>query len=251
MRTAEFLVALIFVEAAHSQSSFDPPAASVIAVEGVNFRGNLIGNKIRSRFTECDTKNTCDGLPLKYGCRNDPNRNSTILQLKDGTIFYDGKMGLDADGSPYSQKTPGKTDQAQTSLRYSLPGKPSINADSVPYVVIPLGGFDKSLGVQVGDVAAVVYGPKRVFAVVADKGPKCKLGEGSIQLHELLGHTVCKMRAPNGDCVKLRDEGIENDVLYFLFPGTHKDLLPGLTPENILQRLETIGSSAWKNLSTP
>jgi len=160
-------------------------------------------------------------------------------------------MGLDADGSPYSQETPGQTDQPETSLRYPLAGKPSVNSDRVPFIVIPLGGFDKELNVQVGDVAAVVYGSNRVFAVVADQGPPCKIGEGSIQLHEILGHRVCKARRQNGDCTKLRNVGIERDVLYFIFPGTHNDLLPNLTPENIGARIEAIGAIAWQRLATP
>jgi hypothetical protein len=250
-KTKLLLVGLLLSPVVYGQSTFLPPAASASAVEGVNFAGTAVGQKFRSRFTECDTKNTCDGKPLKYGCSSDKNRNTTLLSLKGGTVFYDGKMGLDADGSPYSQKTPGTTDQPQTSLRYQLAGKPSVNADRVPFVVIPLGGFDKSLGVQVGDVAAVVYGAKRVFAVVADQGPMCKLGEGSIQLHELLGHAVCRKRATNGDCTKLRDVGIEQGVLYFIFPGTNKDLLPGLTPENINARIEAIGTTAWKRLISP
>jgi hypothetical protein len=186
------LTMLLLCHFAQAQSTFTPPVASAGALEGVNFNGQLVGEKFRSRFSECDTQNTCDGKLLKYGCSGDRNRNSTLLKLKGGTVFYDGKMGLDADGSPYSQRTPGKTDQPQTSLRYPLPGMPSINSDRVPFIVIPLGGFDKALGVQVGDVGVVVYGAMRVYAVVADQGPTCKVGEGSIQLHEMLGHSVCK-----------------------------------------------------------
>lgn len=251
MKRTLFLAGLLFSPALFAQATFLPPAASASAVEAVNFAGTEVGQRFRERFMECDTRNTCDGKPLKYGCSSDRNRNSTLLSLKGGTIFYDGKMGLDADGSPYSQKTPGSTDQPQTSLRYPLAGKPSVNADRVPFVVIPLGGFGNSLGVQVGDVAAVVYGARRVYAVVADQGPMCKLGEGSIQMHELLGHAVCKERAANGDCTRLRNVGIEQGVLYFIFPGTHKELLPGLTPENINARIEAIGAAAWNQLTSP
>jgi hypothetical protein len=107
----------------------------------------------------------------------------------------------------------------------------------------------KVFGVQIGDVVAVVYGSKRVYAIVADEGPKCKTGEGSMQLHELLGHSICKKRAENGDCLKLRDIGIERDVLYFIFPGTNKDIMPGLTPDNINTRIDEVGMRAWKQLS--
>lgn len=251
MRTSLFFAILFLCSVAEAQSTFTPPSGAASALEGVNFNGQSVGEKFRSRFSECDTKNTCDGKALKYGCSSDRNRNSVLLRLKGGTIFYDGKMGLDVDGSPYSQKTPGQTDQPQTSLRYQLPGMPSVNADRVPFIVIPLGGFDSALSVQVGDVAAVVYRTKRVFAVVADQGPVCKIGEGSMQLHETLGHSVCKERGSNGDCLKLRNIGIERDVLYFIFPGTRKELYPGLTPENINARIESIGAKAWDQLRSP
>lgn len=247
MRALLLLVLFLGSRIACAEDAYSP-SASTTAIEGVDFNGKLIGEKFKARFHECDTKNTCDGKPLKYDCNKDPNRNSVLLQLKDGTIFYDAKMGLDSDGSPYSKKTPGKTDQPHTSLRYPLNGKPSVNADQVPFIVIPSGSFDKELGVRIGDVAVVVHGSKRIYAVVADQGPMCKIGEGSIQLHELIGHAVCKQRAANGDCVKLKNAGIDKDVLYFIFPGTYQELLPGLTPDNINTRLDAIGSTKWKQL---
>lgn len=251
MRIVHGVVVLLMCSAAHSQEIFSPPAASAPVLAGVNLSGEPIGKEFRARFQECDTHDTCDGKPMRHGCSSDRNRNSSMLKLKDGTIFFDAKMGLDADGSPYAQKTqntPGSTNQAETSLRYPLPKKPSVNADRVPYIVIPQGGFDKALGIELGDVAAVVYGAKRVFAVVADQGPACKLGEGSIRLHEALNHPVCKARARNGDCTELKDVGIDRGVLYFIFPGTHGKLVPGLRQDNINTRIEEIGSAAWDRL---
>ena len=248
MRLLALAPTLLFCVAAHGAGPYSPPSTAASAVAGVAFDGEKVGQKFRTRFSECDLSNTCDGKPQKYGCSKDLNQNSTLLKLKNGVIFYDAKMGLDADGSPFSKKTPGQTDQPQTSLRYPLPGKPSVNADRVPFVVIPQGGFDQALGVKVGDVAAVVRGGNRVYAVVADKGPVCKIGEGSIQLHESLGHTVCKQRDAVGDCVKLTNAGIDRDVLYFIFPSTSQALLPGLTPENISSRIQTIGSQEWQRL---
>lgn len=241
---------LFITGATYGAGPYSPPAAAASTVAGINFEGVQVGQKFQKRFSECDHSNTCDGKTLKYGCSKDLNQNGVLLKLNSGAIFYDAKMGLDADGSPYSKKTPGQTDQPVTSLRYPLPGKPSINADRVPFIVIPQGGFDQALGVKVGDVAAVVRGGTRAFAVVADQGPMCKIGEGSIQLHESLGHAVCQQRDAGGDCIKLRNAGIDKDVLYFLFPGTNQVLLPGLTPENINSRIQMIGSQEWQRLIT-
>jgi Fungal chitosanase of glycosyl hydrolase group 75 len=165
-----------------------------------------------------------------------------------------------------SKTHPGETDQPATSLRYGLPGCPSVNADKVPYVVIPGGAFAGSLGVELGDVAAVIYKDRVVYAIVADVGPNCKIGEGSIQLHEKLlgaGHG-CTKRDELGVCIKPAASGIEKNALYFIFPGSKAKIcdgpetktcnLPkakicnGLTPDNINDRLITEGQALMNAL---
>jgi Fungal chitosanase of glycosyl hydrolase group 75 len=202
----------------------------------------------RLRFAECDARDTCDGEPVRRGCLQDPNHNSVLLKLADGTVFFDAKMGLDVDGSRLSALNPGQTDQPDTSLRYPLPGSPSIDSGRVTYIVIPQPGFDDDLQIEVGDVAAVVYHGKRVYAIVGDTGPTCKIGEGSMRLHEMLGHTVCKRRTSGGDCLQVRDVSIERNVLYFIFPHTRGKLWEGLTPANINDRVEAIGRTSWDAL---
>src|SRR5689334_12251524 len=76
--------------AAVAQDSYTPPQASRAAVDGVDFASaEPVGQKYRARFGECDASNTCDGKPLRYSCKGDPNRNHALLRLKDGAIFYD------------------------------------------------------------------------------------------------------------------------------------------------------------------
>ena len=58
-----------------------------------------------------------------------------------------------------------------------------LDAEVVPFVVLPKGGFGK---VQIGDVAIVRYKDKTVFAVVGDAGPAAKLGEASVALNAML-----------------------------------------------------------------
>ncbi len=229
-----------------AQAQYTPPPLSASAVEGVPWgRAVAVGSRFRVRFRECETRNTCDGRRLTYGCRRDPSRNTVILRFLDGTIFFDGKMGLDADGSPYSRNTPGRTDQPETSYRYEVRGRPSVDADKVPFIVIPLGGFAEDLGVDVGDVAAVIYEGKVSYALVADKGPKCKIGEGSIQLHEELGHRVCRARNAAGECTRLHNVGIGSGVLYFVFP---RSKITGLTPDNAVQRIREEGERLFTAL---
>jgi hypothetical protein len=132
-----------------------------------------------------------------------------------------------------------------------MTGKPSVNADRVPFIVMPGGGFGGELGVKMGDIAAVVFKGKVTFALVADQGPVCKIGEGSIQLHELVGHSVCKRRAANGDCTKLRNVGVEKDVMYFIFKDSNKLIQEDLTPDNVNQRLQEQGKKLFDGLKTP
>ena len=59
-----------------------------------------------------------------------------------------------------------------------------VASTKVPYVVLPPQLLKHA---RLGDFAMVERGGKRVFALVADTGPKDKLGEGSIALAEALG----------------------------------------------------------------
>jgi hypothetical protein len=232
---------------------FTPPADSRAAVAGINFSsGAPAGQRFKARFAECDRANTCDGRPLRFGCSNDRNRNTALLDLNNKALFFNAKMGLDADGSPLSQGAgAGTTDQPETSYLYPQPGRPSVNADRVPFIVVPGGGFERELGVKIGDIAAVVFKGKVTFALVADGGPTCKIGEGSIQLHELVGHKVCTQRAPNGDCTKLRNVGIERDVMYFIFKDSNRLIQEGLTPQNVNERLQEHGKRLFEALKSP
>ena len=190
---------------AKAQAVYVPPAASAAAVQRIDFAaGTPIGSRFRSRFQECDRSSTCDGRPLRFNCRLDPSRNTTLLRLANGTIFFDGKMGLDADGSPIAKRNATGTNQPETSFRFQVPGRPSVDADKIPFTVLPGGGFAQELGLEQGDLAAVVFNGKVVFAMVADAGPTCKIGEGSIQLHEELGHKICRARNARGECTNLR-----------------------------------------------
>ncbi|SOD78690.1 glycoside hydrolase family 75 protein [Spirosoma fluviale] len=226
-----------------SQGQFVPPAASAQLLKRVAWNtASAAGQKFRDRFRECDTKDFCDGVKLKFGCKSDQNRNTALLKFPNGVVFFDAKMGLDADGSPLSKKTPGLTDQPETSFRFNVSGHPSVDSDKVPFIVIPLGGFDTAFGVKTGDLAAVVFNDKLVFALIADKGPKCKLGEGSIELHEKIGHPVCLSRNAQGECTKLRNVGIGGNVLYFLFPGS---AIPDLTPANANQKIAEKGKQLF------
>jgi hypothetical protein len=237
---------------ATAQSNYVPPPASAALVSDFPFKSALAADaKFHTRFIECDRRDTCDGRPLLANkCNTDPNRNTAFLNLPGDILFFDAKMAVDADGSELSKENPGKTDQPATSLRYPLPGKPSIDADKVPYIVLPGADFEKPLSVELGDIALVVYKDHLAFAIVGDHGPKCKLGEGSIQLHEMLGQRGCVKRDTKGICLIPANSGVAKDVLYFVFRGSRARIFPGLTPENILERVVTQGQKLMDGLKS-
>jgi len=229
--------------------AYVPPTTSASIVAPIRFESATpFDATLHQRFQDCDDHDLCDGKTVNDKCSTDPSRNTVFLKMPDGTVFFDAKMAIDADGAQFTKTNPGMTDQAETSLQYPLPGRHSLDSDKVPYIVTPGSGLEGSLGIEIGDIAAVVYRDRVGFAIVGDHGPKCKIGEASIQLHEVLGHKGCKKRDQNGVCQAAASSSIERDVLYFVFPGSKAKIFDGLTPENINQRLETEGKKLWDSL---
>jgi hypothetical protein len=228
-------------------STFVVPEASRQVVGAPTIIGDDVGVAWTRRFAECDTHDSVDGVSVPYKCSTDPNLNSVVLSLPNNVLFFDAKMGLDRDGSAHSRLRKG-TDEAETSLRYPLPGSASLDADRVGYVVIPKGFLDRQHEVTPGDVAAVVYNNHLAFAVVGDVGLPYKIGEGSLRLHEVLGHDVCRTRSSSGDCVKALAASIGSNVLYFIFAGSAKEIVAGLRPDNINTRIADAGARHWEEL---
>lgn len=88
-----------------------------------------------------------------------------------------------------------------------------VDSGKVPYVVLPpqVMAPKTAGGARLGDFAAVVdtRSGKVAYALVADRGPKDKLGEGSIALAEALGIASSPKKG-----------GIEKGVSYVIFPGS-------------------------------
>lgn len=129
-----------------------------------------------------------------------------MTSLPGDAVYFRAGMTIDADGSPRAKQID-PTGQTRTSLRYK--DGSSVNAEHIPYVVLPLGKY-KHLGVNLGDIAAVRYNGKVQFAVFADAGPSYKLGEGSMALAQALGIN----NSP-------RHGGVSKPVVeYIVFPGS-------------------------------
>jgi len=204
--------------------AFRPPAASRRQVAGVPFDTAV-------NFAP-DAKRRYDQFDRKPNNR-DPSKCKALLAFPGNgsaprAVFWSAKMGIDTDGPAAGRghKTGKQLDpsgQNVTSFRFAN-GK-SVPAEIVPYIVLPLneaktGPFDPA--VKIGDVAIVIFKDMITAAICADLGPVPKIGEASIRVHESLQPACpdpCK-RDANGFCSKVRNASVEQDVLYFVFPGS-------------------------------
>lgn len=105
-----------------------------------------------------------------------------------GTHSRTAGMAIDTDGdlrnadpklAALARRDPYR--QAETSVRYRN-GR-SLDPTRVPYVVIPIGYS----AARNGEFVVVSYGGRSVLAVVGDRGPRHKFGEGSMALAVSLG----------------------------------------------------------------
>jgi hypothetical protein len=136
-----------------------------------------------------------------------------LARLPTGELYFDSNLELDTDGWPLGGTYGDPYWQPDTSLRYADHG--SINANGVPYFVLPLPtSWATQFGIALGDYAAVIYKQYLAFAVFADWGPKNKLGEGSIELLRRLGQERIK---PNG---RVTNSGMGPGVITIVFPGS-------------------------------
>lgn len=220
-------------EPGNNKPGFDVPPKSAALLEGIDFdTAESVGRNFVKKFDLADN----GGDPSK-GIRNasgDPSLCDRMLRFPDGTIFFSAKMAIDSDGSPRA-KAIDDTGDPNTSQRYLDTKRTSVNAEEVPYFVLPQ--FDKfakedfisDLGLKLGDYGVVIFEDKITGAFVADEGPFFKIGEASIRTHERL-QPATPSPWKTSEKKKVRNASVDRDVLYFVFPRTVD--MEGLTPAN-------------------
>lgn len=222
---------------AYAAAPYTVPPTDIATLRGVDFAGaQVILPELTQRFATCDTQDP-------PGCKVDPSRNSVILKFRDGTVFYDAKMAIDADGSTLSKQAV-RPNQPETALRYPVTDL-SLDSERVPYIVLPIGDLLRNAGLGKGDLAAVIKNGLLQFAIVGDVGPPPKIGEGSMKLHASLGHNTCTAYDAGGNCSEFTDVSIDAPVLYFVFPNTRRLIYDGLTAANINERIAAVGRAVW------
>lgn len=100
-----------------------------------------------------------------------------IIENDDGTVEFTAKLAIDDDGSDNRWRDP--CWQPETSLKFR--GK-SIDAGSVPYIVVPPAIILGVARIVLGCRAVVTLRGNSQPAVTAEVGPHHKLGEGSVEL---------------------------------------------------------------------
>ena len=119
--------------------------------------------------------------------------------------YWFGDADVDVDGSPYWSNDP--SGQAGTTLVHN--GKP-VNGDIIPFVVVPPQIVNCTTEIVLGCVATMEYKDKLVGCVVADTGPRSKIGEASPAALRALG--LPALHNGNGGLD-------EQDILYRIWPG--------------------------------
>ena len=229
-----------------------PVAASASVLLPELAAGVDVDEAYRGQFDLCDSQNQFEGQTFQRwgGCRGDPNRAVLLRRLPGGPIAYVSKLAVDLDGSPFAcGPNHQRSDQCPTSLMLdNAQGDPTpVDADRVPYVVIPSRGeFSRLTGVRVGDFGVVIKDGVVAPVIVGDTGPPNKLGEGSLALHRALGRELCAERDAGGVCVDVPDDitSIEAGVTTILFPGSARD---DLTTGNVEAVVRSEGLRLWQN----
>jgi hypothetical protein len=209
------------------------------------------GKTWKSLFDECDQTDRFAGqsLPMHMGkplrCSTDPNRVAFISRYADGTVVFNAKASVDADGSPVVGGS-GWPNNVQTWLTYDKGSKDTfVNAEDVPFIVLPLAAkaagvsLMKDMGVGKGDLAVVVSGGRCSFAMLGDAGPWFRLGELSMRAHEELGNPQCRTPGER-PCTRLKGGsgvGIQKDVTYIVFPNSRPKPLLSQTVNPVLREL--------------
>jgi peptidoglycan hydrolase-like protein with peptidoglycan-binding domain len=195
-------------------SGYAPAAASARLFRGLDFStaDEEFGREFVEAYAAAD-RDTYTG---------DPSSCKALLRFADGTVYFDAKMAICADGSPRAKQI--DRPYGQTVTRFSFPNTNlPFNAEHVPYIVLPKPSKDGSLdfarafGISSYDLAAVVYRDKYTPAFFAEIGPTFRLGEASIAVHENLP-VPFPWTSPRRD--RVLNASVESDVIYCVFPNS-------------------------------
>ena len=112
-------------------------------------------------------------------------KNVSLYNLTNAT-FWTADMDIDSDG----RETPLCNKRRDPWHQNEISAGMDIAADETPYFVIPIGkpANYRKRGIEIGQVAAVIYSNQVAYAVFLDEcGDRTLIGEASIATANLLG----------------------------------------------------------------
>ncbi|MER6378776.1 glycoside hydrolase family 75 protein [Streptomyces sp. NPDC001250] len=130
-------------------------------------------------------------------------------------VYWKADLDIDCDGQPGARCNPRTDPQFASTTAYQQSDGRYLNAETLPYIVVPAPSpiwNPEEDGVRGGAVVAVVYRDQVEYAVVGDTGPGDVIGEASYATAQGLG-----LRPdPNGG-------GAPDGVTYIVFKNTRVD----------------------------
>ncbi|GAA4214746.1 glycoside hydrolase family 75 protein [Actinocatenispora rupis] len=151
---------------------------------------------------------------------------------RDGVVSWRADLDVDCDGRPGSACNRRTDPWFQDDTAFHRADGAPLDAETLPYVVIPQNSpvFAYSRhGIAGGDVVAVVYRGRVVYAVFGDTGPPGIVGEASYATARALGID------PDP-----RTGGADAGVTYLVFPGVR------VSPVDSHARAVRLGTAATR-----
>jgi N-acetylmuramoyl-L-alanine amidase len=243
------------------------PGAKAVDVRSIrDADGNLNTQKAIEAFTWAKAKGAgtfvtseATALPLAkielihpWVNGGDNSAKPTVFMHHDSHIEIVSDGDTDADGSPRAEAIDPGSGQLQTSLsrpRWLGEGE-FVNSETIPYVVIPMN-FNETLGlkteegtaVDLYDMCRIEWKGKVVYAIVADRGPKDRLGEMSIAAATALGFNVW-----NNDKTRVV-RGLPHGVRYEFIPQTYRGT--NYKPPRDADEIKALGQHLWATRDEP
>jgi hypothetical protein len=185
--------------------------------------------------------------------RSDPSNCAWISSFGGGVaVGWMAKLAIDADGRAVE---PGFRDGEQldpedgqdaTSLRFA--DGSALDSEGCPYYVLPGGAFGQGSGLKLGDVGVVIYKDILTAAMLGDTGPRRKIGEGSIRLHNNLRPAApdpCAHRDDEDRCTLIRNASIESGVVAIFF---RESGIKGLMEATAQEQIERAAFKLWNSI---
>lgn len=183
---------------------------------------------------------SCDEVSdAKYAMREGGRARISVCKKKSA-YFWTSDMAIDCDGERTDACNPDTDSTFSEGTNFKTSTGEYFTADVTQYFVIPLPSyrFDyRDAGIKPGNVGAVIYNNKLVYAVLADLGPADSIGEASYATAKALGVETDPSIG-----------GTAGPVTFIVFPG----VVPDPVEKNaVITRVGTAAARSFLGMSDP